>query len=425
MVDKLENKYNENFIFLYNNLNIDDSIIEMNMVRELYNCISNLNNKYDTLNVIINSSGGNLAAGRRIIELLRYYFKNINFIVLDRCSSTATFMALSGDRLLLSPYSVITPTEPQMDTYTNNNTSISTSVVRNYLENIDKYKDNVLKLDSLTFANYFSVINYFKELCKIYDKDKYNFIVNYMLNKVNSHQMPISIDDLLSMNIDVSILDSKLFKELEFIHNKIIDYFDKDKLLNKKLTIIMSDNLNSVYMKIYDKDKKKIFDGYKKIKEEDIMNNQVKNIRVLDVEMDILRDQKKNNHMRNYADAYTDNSYSEGSYVENPSIYVEEDNGSVYVDGYVDTSLATMLERERQERLNKMGNFNDNKLYDDNYKDGFNHWDSYNDSYYHDNYHDTYDDYGDNSYYHDEYRDAFNANKVKVKKINKLPKVEG
>ena len=194
MIEKIENRIKENIVFLYTNLYEEDAMIEPSQIREIYKVLSNLSPKYEKINIVLNTNGGNLAAGSKIANIFREYFNYINMIVLEKCSSTGTFILLSGDEVQMSRSSIITPTEPQIKV---DNDIVSTCEIRNYLQNYKKNRKGIKKIDPLIYANYHSTISYFKDLCyNTYEKSKADKIIDYMLNKVNSHQFPLTKKEL-------------------------------------------------------------------------------------------------------------------------------------------------------------------------------------------------------------------------------------
>ena len=163
MIKYLEEQTNSHFLFIYNNLDEKDAIIDPNMVREISKSIKDMN-EYNSITLVLNTRGGNLASGYKIIEILKNKFVNINSIVIEKCGSTGTFMLLASDNIYTTNYALITPTEPQLETYENGNNIVSSSVIRKYLEDKDNL-DRVEKLNPLTLGNYLSTISYFKKLC--------------------------------------------------------------------------------------------------------------------------------------------------------------------------------------------------------------------------------------------------------------------
>ena len=265
-IDEYEQKYHKHLIFLYNNLRFgEDSIIDNEEVEELYKMFEKLNN-YDKINLVVETGGGNLAAGTRLVYILKQLYNKYEVTILNRCNSTGTLIALGASQISVLPKSLITPCEPLMEY---NDSNISTSIIRNYLENVNNLscQDNMIVLGS-----YYAKINYFKDLCNsIFDSKKAEIIYSYMLNKINSHQFPISLEELNKIHGNVTMIDKYLqsfyLKEDEEIRN-LFDTIENDDSKEKKLTIIRSKVKTRAYCKSYNKvDNKyyKSFEGYKDI----------------------------------------------------------------------------------------------------------------------------------------------------------------
>ena len=190
------------------------------------------------------------------LEIIKEKFKNIEGIVLGRCSSTGTFILLGTDKIYVGPYSMITPSEPQI---TIDNKSYSTSIIRNYL------KENN-SLDPIIYGNYLSIINYYKKLCKESYQDSEK-IINYMLKEVNSHQYPLNKKDFKKMNIEVDRLDEDIERLLLQRHHKILNYLKDKTNLENRFTLIETSNKILVRKKIYDKNKTLINFDYNIIEE--------------------------------------------------------------------------------------------------------------------------------------------------------------
>lgn len=334
MIKYLEEKTNSHFLFIYNNLDEKDAIIDPNMVSEISKSIKDMN-EYDSITLVLHTRGGNLASGYKIIEILKEKFKEINGIVIDRCGSTGTFMLLASDNIYSTNYSIITPTEPQLETYEEGNNIVSSSVIRNYLNSKDGL-GKVEKLNPLTLGNYLATISYFKKLCyNTFKQDRVHNIIDFMLNKVDSHQTPLSKKDFEEMSIQLKDIPDDLYLILINEHNKIINYFKKDNR-NKPYSIIHSKNNTSVYEKRYNEKRHKVAEGYFIIEEDFFMGSLKENGRV----QDILEEKKVEN--TTYQDAATSHwdSYSDSRYHDNYNDrYDDYGDNSYYHDEYRDACL--------------------------------------------------------------------------------------
>jgi len=265
----LEKKLNEHIIFVYNNFNTSyNSMIDNELIKEIYLSFKKLQ-EYKKINIVLNSTGGNLASGTRLIDILKNMYESYEFTVLDRCHSTGTFIALSGDKLNLSPSALITSCEPQMDA---KDISISTALIRNILEHPNEINKISELLDPIILGKYYSTINYFKDLCyRIYSKDKAELIIDFMLNQINSHQYPLSKEELIKMGINVNLLTGDLLDVYEKLENRFKLLFATEEVNAEKeykLSFISDRNQDKVYVKRYkyeENSKQRIYEGYKVI----------------------------------------------------------------------------------------------------------------------------------------------------------------
>ncbi len=346
--ERLEDMLEEHVLFMYH---YDAKSLDSSILREIYKHTQKLND-YDTINIVIHTKGGNLGVGAKIMHMLREKYKVVNSIVIDQCSSTGSFMAVCSDNLLISHYALITPAEPKMSIYDDNNTSISVSNIRNLIE-----YNNGEELDSIILSNYLATNNYYKDLCyKLNDKEKADKIINYMLNEINSHQYPLDIDELNRV-VNTRYLNKVEEREFEKIHNEIMSGFDKNNSKEKVLTVLLSKNILSKEEKVYDDNKEKIREGYSTIERKE---EHMKNIRIQDIFNEDERTKVKKVNS-DYSDSYYNDAYTDSSYTD-----------SVYRDVYLDTVYADSIYRD---------------AYEDSYQDSYE--DSYHDSY-HDSYLDTY-----------------------------------
>ncbi len=324
----IEKELCSNLLWIYTS---DDFYIEPSIIGQIYKHISNMK-LYEKITLVIDTRGGNLATGYKIVRMLQEKFQEINSIVVERCSSTGTFIILSSSQVYLSPFAVITPTEPQMNAYDYGN--ISVNVIKKYLNNV---VDN--KLDPVIYGTYLSVIDYFKDLCySIFESDKAAVIVNFMLNKVNSHEYPLSKRELENLFLKINDIPLNLEKIYK-VHSSIKKYLNDKCCYENRKVIIISNNLITVYRKRYSSDKKKLDEGYIDFEGDVFMES--KNFEVNGRISDILEDAIRVRENREYKDAYNDrhwDSYNDSCYHDygDNSVYHDYGDNSVYHDSYKD-----------------------------------------------------------------------------------------
>lgn len=70
--------------------------------------------KHDSIYIILTTNGGSANVVERIVNILRYNYKEVNFIVPDYAYSAGTIFCMSGDNILMDYFSVLGPIDPQV-----------------------------------------------------------------------------------------------------------------------------------------------------------------------------------------------------------------------------------------------------------------------------------------------------------------------
>jgi len=70
--------------------------------------------KHTSLIVILTTGGGSILAVERFVNLLRYHYSKIIFVVPDYAYSAGTIFCMSGDELYMDYYGVLGPIDPQV-----------------------------------------------------------------------------------------------------------------------------------------------------------------------------------------------------------------------------------------------------------------------------------------------------------------------
>ena len=70
--------------------------------------------KRDKLYIILTTLGGSAEIVERYVNILRYHYKEVNFIVPDYAYSEGTIFCMSGDSILMDYISVLGPIDPQV-----------------------------------------------------------------------------------------------------------------------------------------------------------------------------------------------------------------------------------------------------------------------------------------------------------------------
>ena len=98
-------------VFVYYGELIDG--VEAN-VKQIVEQICSDGQKHEELYVLLTTTGGSLNPVKRIVNIFRNFYKEVNFIVPDYAYSAGTVMCCSGDKIYMDYYSVLGPIDPQV-----------------------------------------------------------------------------------------------------------------------------------------------------------------------------------------------------------------------------------------------------------------------------------------------------------------------
>lgn len=71
-------------------------------------------NKRDSIYIILTTRGGSASAVERYVNILRYHYNEVNFIIPDYAYSAGTIFCMSGDNIYMDYFSVLGPIDPQV-----------------------------------------------------------------------------------------------------------------------------------------------------------------------------------------------------------------------------------------------------------------------------------------------------------------------
>lgn len=110
-----------------------------NLDLRLRMAIEEVQEKRDTLLVILETPGGRVEEVRNIVNTLRHYYDFVHFLIPVRAMSAGTVLALSGDKIYMDYFSRLGPIDPQFD-----NGVPALSYLRQYEDLVKKSKDEDL-----------------------------------------------------------------------------------------------------------------------------------------------------------------------------------------------------------------------------------------------------------------------------------------
>src|SRR5690606_23544195 len=66
------------------------------------------------LTVILDTEGGIVEVVARMVDVIRNFYSDVQFIIPDRAMSAGTIFAMSGDSIMMDYFSVLGPIDPQV-----------------------------------------------------------------------------------------------------------------------------------------------------------------------------------------------------------------------------------------------------------------------------------------------------------------------
>lgn len=81
----------------------------------LYDILEGKNREISKISLIIRSNGGNIDTPLPFINLLREYCQELDIYIPENAHSAATLIALGGDRIFMTPFSSLSPIDPQIN----------------------------------------------------------------------------------------------------------------------------------------------------------------------------------------------------------------------------------------------------------------------------------------------------------------------
>lgn len=106
----LETVFNADFLVYYGPVVEGNENDFLNIIEDL----SNARNRRDKIFVMLTTGGGSAIAVERYVNILRYHYKEVNFIVPDYAYSAGTIFCMSGDNIWMDYFSVLGPIDPQV-----------------------------------------------------------------------------------------------------------------------------------------------------------------------------------------------------------------------------------------------------------------------------------------------------------------------
>ncbi len=113
--------------------------------------VESLDNRKETLLVILHTNGGIVEEVRNIVQILRHHYDEVHFLVPVCAMSAGTVLVLSGDEIYMDYFSRLGPIDPQVRTH--NGMVPALSYQRQYERLIEKSKNGELSSAEFVLLN--------------------------------------------------------------------------------------------------------------------------------------------------------------------------------------------------------------------------------------------------------------------------------
>ena len=183
--------------------------------------------KYNTCNIILNTTGGNISSNDTLINFILTSKVNLNIYILNKAMSAGTLIALSANNLYIDKDAYLSPTDPQIpfdddmysiksfiDLYENkDNNYITDKYLITYYENKKLYDENINLIQKL-------LKNKFR---KNISKNKKKEFINILTSGKYAHHYPL-FGSYINNFLDIHLNLPKTILEIHKLYNMIIYY---------------------------------------------------------------------------------------------------------------------------------------------------------------------------------------------------------
>jgi len=108
-LDLLEKHFQSDVIFYYGEMHPACQKIFRDFIEKLKD-----DNKQETLTIFINTPGGSVEVVEKMVDIVRYHYKRLLFVVPDYAMSAGTIFCMSGDKIFMDYSSSLGPIDPQV-----------------------------------------------------------------------------------------------------------------------------------------------------------------------------------------------------------------------------------------------------------------------------------------------------------------------
>ena len=187
-------------------------------VKQIIEQICNDGKKHETLYILLTTPGGSLNPVKRMVNIFRNFYTEVNFIVPDYAYSAGTVMCCSGDKIYMDYYSVLGPIDPQV-----RNKDGRFVAALGYLDKINELIEKAKK-NELTNAEFIILKDFDLAELRAYEQARdlaidllVEWLPKYKFKNWTTHhssQKPVTIDEKKNRALEIAqnLSDNKEWK---------------------------------------------------------------------------------------------------------------------------------------------------------------------------------------------------------------------
>lgn len=220
-------------------------------VKEIIEDLSKDSKKHEAIYVFLTTPGGSLTPVQRMVDILRHFYNEVNFIVPDYAYSAGTIWCMSGDNIYMNYYSSLGPIDPQVQ-----NKDGNLVAALGYLDKINELLEKA-KQNELTQAEFLILKDFDLAELRSYEQAKElavdmlkKWLTKYKFKDWTIHSTtgkPVTIEEKEARALEIAnkLSDNNVWKShgrpigiqvlTEDLHLKIVD-FEKDAELNRLIS---------------------------------------------------------------------------------------------------------------------------------------------------------------------------------------------
>lgn len=187
-------------------------------VKDLIEALAKDSNKHQSIYVFLTTPGGSLTPVQRMVDILRHFYNEVNFIIPDYAYSAGTIWCMSGDNIYMNYFSSLGPIDPQVQ-----NRDGKLVAALGYLDKINELLEKA-RTNELTQAEFLILKDFDLAELRSYEQAKElavdmlkKWLTKYKFKNWVSHSSdntPVTIEEKEQKAIEIAnkLSDNKLWK---------------------------------------------------------------------------------------------------------------------------------------------------------------------------------------------------------------------